>query len=416
MTRQNAALVLVDGSSTSRLEPIPLKPLQGGSAYDEAWIQNLIFAQPMAMPVGEIAPGFGPLIPICKELDTRSAGYADALFINPLGMPTLVECKLWRNPQARREVVGQINDYARVLRSWSYVDLQRQVAQARKEQGFDLAHYVGGRSNDPDFSESVFCDNVGRNLKRGHILLLIVGDGIREGVEAIANYIQETAALHFVLGLIEVAVYKLDETRYIVQPRILAKTSIIERNGAEGVPSVENALLESAAAEPSPATVVENNPKLPLDERQIWMGGFWSELLASLKLDDADQAIAKVAPDSTIFFYLKPQMWVTCYFSAGKREIGVFLGMYKNSVEAMSVADALENDAEAVKEDSDAAGVEVNMYRRGDGKLMISTTRNYAVLRDENVRADQLAWFQQTINIFINVLRPRILQFWGKTM
>ena len=27
----------------------------------------------------------------------------------------LIECKLWRNPEARREVVGQILDYAKVL-------------------------------------------------------------------------------------------------------------------------------------------------------------------------------------------------------------------------------------------------------------------------------------------------------------
>ena len=195
MIRQNCAPFLVSESQTTILEPVSVRPIGSPSEYDEAWVQNLIFAHPGALPIGEIAPGFGPLIPICTELDTRSAGFADALFINTLGMPTLVECKLWRNPQARREVVGQIIDYARVFRGWTYVDLQRQVAQAPKERGFDMAYHVGLQSNDPDFSEAAFCDAVGRNLARGHILLLIVGDGIREGVEAIADYLQDTAAL-----------------------------------------------------------------------------------------------------------------------------------------------------------------------------------------------------------------------------
>jgi hypothetical protein len=46
------------------------------------------------------------------------AGPLDALFINRHGALGLVKCKLWRNPQARREVVGQILDYAKELARW----------------------------------------------------------------------------------------------------------------------------------------------------------------------------------------------------------------------------------------------------------------------------------------------------------
>ncbi len=34
----------------------------------------------------------------------------------------LVEAKLWRNPEARRKVIGQILDYAKELSRWNYED------------------------------------------------------------------------------------------------------------------------------------------------------------------------------------------------------------------------------------------------------------------------------------------------------
>ncbi len=228
--RQHTPLVLTSADGTShRLAPVSLQLGRTGGGYDEAWIRDLVFAHPAALPVGEIEPSFGPLIPVCTELDTRTAGFADALFLNPLGMPTLVECKLWRNPEARREVVGQILDYASVLRRWTFADLQREAARARREQGFDLSAHIQEHGGSADFDEAAFVDNVTRNLAQGRLLLLVVGDGIRAGVETIADYIQGTTGLHFTLGLVEMQAFELGDGRRIVQPRVLTKTLIVNR-------------------------------------------------------------------------------------------------------------------------------------------------------------------------------------------
>src|SRR5688572_5879504 len=77
---------------------------------DEAWLRDTIFTTPQILPVSEIDPTFGPLVPLCRELRTP-AGPVDAVFINERGRLTFIECKLWKNPQSRREVVGQILDY-----------------------------------------------------------------------------------------------------------------------------------------------------------------------------------------------------------------------------------------------------------------------------------------------------------------
>src|SRR5579864_5916086 len=81
------------------IKPIPVQPGDGGAQYSEKWLQSLFFDRPDAIPIHEIDESFGPLTPVCTELDTRAAGIIDALFVNPQGMLTLIEFKLWRNPE-----------------------------------------------------------------------------------------------------------------------------------------------------------------------------------------------------------------------------------------------------------------------------------------------------------------------------
>src|SRR5690606_32731783 len=67
------------------------------------------------------------------------------------------------------------------------------------------------------------------NLRRGRFLLLIVGDGIREGVEAIADYLQRHAGLHFAMGLVEMPIFTLPDGGLLVTPRVLARTVSVVR-------------------------------------------------------------------------------------------------------------------------------------------------------------------------------------------
>jgi hypothetical protein len=84
----------------------------------EAHIQALIHEHPACLPIVEIDAMFSGPVPICTELNTP-AGPIDNFMVTPSGLPVLIECKLWRNPEARREVVSQILDYAKELSRWS---------------------------------------------------------------------------------------------------------------------------------------------------------------------------------------------------------------------------------------------------------------------------------------------------------
>ena len=101
------------------------------TSYNEDWIQNLCFNNPNLLPVSELEPVFDGLIPICKELATK-AGYVDLIYINEDGFITIGECKLWRNPEAHRKVVGQILDYAKELAKWDYSKFESECLKARK--------------------------------------------------------------------------------------------------------------------------------------------------------------------------------------------------------------------------------------------------------------------------------------------
>ena len=120
MERQHSVPFLLPSGSGGA---VPLKPVNqqvGGDAVSEAYIQALIHEHPACLPIAEIDPMFSGPVPICTELNTP-AGPIDILLITPSGLPVLVECKLWRNPEARRDVVSQILDYAKELQPLVFV-------------------------------------------------------------------------------------------------------------------------------------------------------------------------------------------------------------------------------------------------------------------------------------------------------
>lgn len=155
-----------DGNEET-LTRIPLGTPTAQGGIDESTLQKLLFRFPQTLPIASIDAAYGGAVPVCRELSTP-AGYVDALYVNALGRLTLAEFQLWRNPQARREVIGQILNYAKELASWSYEDLQREVSKSLKRPGNVLFDLV--RATDPSVDEGVFVDNVTRHLRRGEFL------------------------------------------------------------------------------------------------------------------------------------------------------------------------------------------------------------------------------------------------------
>jgi len=335
------------------------------------------------------------------EMDTP-AGPIDAVFVTPSGRLALLETKLWRNPEARRKVIGQILDYAKELTNWDYSRLDTKVRQARKRAG----------ENFPGVAEWVarfashalphrFQDAVSKSLSRGDYLLLVAGDGIREGVGAIAQYLDRNSSLHFTFGLVECAIYEsaVDEC-YYVQPRVLAQSAKLIRT----VVQVEPGKLTDFAEEEPAGNKVDDRPVL--SESRERLRKFWSELLGVLHLEES-QPMPQPARSYALNFRL-PQndAWLVANISQSEQQVGVHLRCNNKPIGERIFA-ALLHEREAI---DDALGTKAEWHIRESDETQswILVKQSFPGVLIEDSKAPVQKWLADHVERFIAVFRPRI--------
>lgn len=232
--RMSKRPVIVSANGTQKLERISLS----NGTFQEDWMQRLLESEPSILPTAEIDPIFSPLICIAREVyigvDDNKGGRIDNLYISPKGYVVIVETKLWRNPEARREVIGQILDYAKEVQGWDYEKLDSVYCDYHKDGSLFGALVSAGYKTPED--EAAFIDITEKNMKAARFLLMIVGDGIRAGVEKMADYMNRSPDMQHRIALCELEVYELDNRSRLVIPQLTTKTSIIER----GIIRIEN--------------------------------------------------------------------------------------------------------------------------------------------------------------------------------
>lgn len=248
--RQQGTPYFISETNSFQLERIPLNEKH----FQENWLQKIIHKNPQILPIDDIESGFAPLISLGREIST-SVGYIDNLYISPNGYLTIVETKLWRNPEAKREVVGQIIDYAKELTNWNFTKLNDGVknsSQLYNNNSKGIIELIKDFEKIEEHEEYKIIDNIERNLKRGRFLLLIVGDGIRESVEEMVDFLSNTPQIQFTLGLVELQFYKNPnvEGELIAIPNLITRTREITRaivkieNSTNGNVTIETDFIE----------------------------------------------------------------------------------------------------------------------------------------------------------------------------
>jgi hypothetical protein len=209
-----------------------LQPIEG---RDEAWLQEILRSHPDILPVAEIEPVFYPLVPIGREVAVE-VGAIDNLFISHRGYLVLVETKLWRNPEAKREVVAQAIDYGSAISKWSYSkldDVVKKYTDQYEHQQFGLADWVEQQRGPVEAGREFFEETVAKNLRLGRFLILIVGDRIRQSVIEMLDYVNKYPHLAAALALVQLNCYKWkskSQWPLLVVPNIIARTQIVERS------------------------------------------------------------------------------------------------------------------------------------------------------------------------------------------
>jgi len=375
-----------------------------GEARREAVLRDLIAAHPAILPVHDLDPSYGRLITITRELSIPGVGFVDVVLMDEHGRLVVVECKLWRNPQARREVVGQILDYARELSRFAYEDLQRQVSIATRRQGnvlFALAQEAGGT-----LGEAEFVDRVTRDLAAGRFLLLVVGDGIAEGTRRIGEYLRDQPGLAFSFGLIEMAEYRhLDgqgQEHVIMQPRVLAQTAVIERHV---IRSEVSGLVIDAAEAAEPTRLRDPSvSRAPSEASERW-NSFVARFVTDIRFDDPGQSPPRRGGNGWMRLPLPQGLYVNLYRSGGS---GGTIGAQVRfpGVEGAALYQSLEADREGITAEFVANGLTLE-WTGGDIPLL-SATSSAPTPWDDSAEELQRAWLAQAANQFVNSPRPRL--------
>lgn len=158
----------------------------------------------------------------------------DFLFGDQDATPTLVECKRYANTQSRREIVGQMLEYAanghHYWNSASLLELARKAQTKEKNTSLDTA-FSQLAPQDLDTPKAYF-DEMERKLKSGEVRIVFLLDQSPWELRSIVEFLNRQT-LHMEVLLVEVNNHVLDGIR-IVSPQLFGYTE--EARAAKATP------------------------------------------------------------------------------------------------------------------------------------------------------------------------------------
>ena len=162
--------------------------------------------------------------------DGTGRWHLDHLFLDQDGVPTLVEVKRSTDTRIRREVVGQMLDYAaNAVLHWPIARIQAQTEARCQAEGMEvddaLRMQLGLESDPVDFWKTVET-----NLQAGRIRLVFVADVIPPELRSIIEFLNRQMNPAEVLG-VEVRQYTGQGLRTLV-PRVVGQTAEKDKGGA----------------------------------------------------------------------------------------------------------------------------------------------------------------------------------------
>lgn len=128
-------------------------------------------------------------IGVPSEMDGFGRWSIDHLFLDQDGIPTIVEVKRRSDPRLRREVVGQMLDYASNAIAYWKVDALRAAFEKRcSEEGVNADEELQTRL-EIKIDSSTFWDQVNTNLLAQKIRLLFIADVIPAELKRIVEFL-----------------------------------------------------------------------------------------------------------------------------------------------------------------------------------------------------------------------------------
>jgi hypothetical protein len=164
----------------------------------------------------------------------------DHLFIDEQAVPTLVEVKRSDDTRIRREVVGQMLDYAaNGIVYWPAERLRSDFEARCAKDGLEPLDVFRSSLGD-DLDPDRFWDDVEQNLRSGRVRLLFVSDSIPPELRRVIEFLNERMSPTEVLG-IEIKQYLGGGNLTTLVPRVVGQTeqARLQKVGGGQSPSVD---------------------------------------------------------------------------------------------------------------------------------------------------------------------------------
>lgn len=215
-----------------------LRSLSEQSYTSEDLLQTLLENYPDLLAgeqIDEVAPRRWLLasreFSVPGEEDGAGRWSLDHLFLDQDAIPTLVEVKRSSDTRIRREVVGQMLDYAaNAVVYWPVETIRAKFEAACESQGDDPAQLVAELIEsdfDDDAAVEAFWGQVKINLRAGQIRLVFVADEIPPELKRIVEFLNEQMDPAEVLA-VEIRQYVGKGLKTLV-PRVIGQTAEAQR-------------------------------------------------------------------------------------------------------------------------------------------------------------------------------------------
>lgn len=223
-------------SGTGTLDPLEEEPF---STEDE--LQALIAEHPELLDGEQIRPNDPRrwlLITrekgIAQSSDTGTRWSIDHLIVDQDAVPTLVEVKRGSNSEIRRQVVGQMLDYAaNAAHTWTGDELRQSFENSANRAGLDPDQELNKFLQiESDTDADQFWEKVATNLTATRLRLLFVADQIPDELERIVMFLNAQMPNVEVLA-VEIKQFKGQSSQTLV-PRVIGRIANVTASRSSG--------------------------------------------------------------------------------------------------------------------------------------------------------------------------------------
>jgi hypothetical protein len=204
---------------------------------DEATLQQLIRDNPEVLPLDDLGDQVPPLLIVGREAYLPN-GYPDVIGVDQDGLVTILECKLDRNPEVKRAVIGQVLGYGAYLWGMSYAQFEAEIVR----KYFDSQHchrqdlkgialddamelFRAERAMGDEWSKETFREQLEAKLKDGRFRLVIVVDKVNNELRRTVEYLNTCTGPNFDILCAELRYFATEHTRLLV-PALIGRPSV----------------------------------------------------------------------------------------------------------------------------------------------------------------------------------------------